>query len=89
MNILSYLDNFFIDTDECLDGIDKCHTDAECSDTDGSYLCVCHDGYAGDGYNCTGTLDLPVDIIQVNTVCMYPNYSYRFVINDHFSECRY
>ena len=44
-----------IDTDECLDGIDKCHSDAECSDTYGSYLCVCHDGYAGDGYNCTGT----------------------------------
>ncbi|XP_041379141.1 epidermal growth factor-like protein 6 [Gigantopelta aegis] len=26
---------------------------ANCSNTDGSYICVCHNGYSGDGKTCT------------------------------------
>ena len=35
-----------------------CHTHANCTDTDGSYLCECHIGYTGDGYNCSGKLNV-------------------------------
>ena len=31
---------------------DKCHSDATCSDGDGSYTCTCNVGYTGDGFTC-------------------------------------
>ena len=43
-----------VDVDECLAGSDLCHSDANCTNTKGSYKCMCHHGYNGDGYNCTG-----------------------------------
>ena len=38
---------------ECQDG-NKCHPNATCSDTDGSFTCTCRDGAAGDGFTCEG-----------------------------------
>ena len=29
---------------------------AECTQTNGSYRCMCGYGYEGDGFNCTGEL---------------------------------
>ena len=37
---------------------DNCSANAECLDTDGSYECQCLSGYDGDGFNCTGELQL-------------------------------
>ena len=31
-----------------------CHDNATCTDDNGSYICVCKDGFTGDGFNCTG-----------------------------------
>lgn len=43
------------DVNECDEGTDDCHVDADCMDTIGSYLCTCSLGYSGDGIdNCTG-----------------------------------
>ncbi len=42
-----------LNVDECASGVAKCHGDARCSDTDGSYACVCLDGFTGDGFNCS------------------------------------
>ena len=42
------------DIDECALGIDVCSDDATCTDTEGSYECICHPGYTGNGINCTG-----------------------------------
>ena len=51
-----YMGNGFLckDVDECiLSGFHKCHDDANCIDTDGSYDCECKTGFHGDGYiNC-------------------------------------
>ena len=44
----------FLDVNECLAGSDLCHSNANCTNTKGSYNCTCHHGYRGDGYNCTG-----------------------------------
>ena len=33
---------------------DGCHDNATCTDDNGSYTCVCKDGFTGDGFNCTG-----------------------------------
>ena len=41
----------FIDIDECLSN--PCHTNASCTDTEGSFHCQCNPGFSGDGIsNC-------------------------------------
>ena len=32
----------------------NCHTDANCTNTKGSFLCTCLNGYSGNGVNCLG-----------------------------------
>ena len=40
---------------ECDEGIDDCHENADCYDTVGNFTCMCSPGYSGDGVeNCTG-----------------------------------
>ncbi|XP_020511653.1 nidogen-1-like [Labrus bergylta] len=41
------------DVDECEH--DRCHRDAACSNTEGSFSCQCHPGYHGDGFQCSPT----------------------------------
>ena len=43
----------FLDIDEC-SGDNDCHDDANCTDTVGSYICSCNEGYTGNGINCDG-----------------------------------
>ena len=42
------------DIDECAAGMDDCHEEASCMDTDGGYTCTCNTGYTGDGQECSG-----------------------------------
>ena len=37
------------DIDECKIGIDLCHDNATCSNTNGSYTCQCKSGFSGNG----------------------------------------
>lgn len=43
-----------VDIDEC--GADEfvCDVNANCSNTDGSYNCICKPGFTGNGTSCTG-----------------------------------
>ena len=34
--------------------MEMCSSDADCVNTDGSFECVCDDGFDGDGFTCTG-----------------------------------
>ena len=46
---------FSTDIDECTDpSRNNCSTNANCTDTIGSYDCTCHVGYSGNGYTCDG-----------------------------------
>ncbi len=42
------------DIDECSIGIDNCDVNAQCSNTPGSFTCLCKPGYTGVGFNCFG-----------------------------------
>ena len=42
----------FTDIDECSNGDDKCHPEADCANTLGSYNCSCDLGFEGDGFDC-------------------------------------
>lgn len=41
------------DVDECSTGIHSCSENAECTNTEGGYICTCNANYTGDGNNCT------------------------------------
>ncbi|XP_070683739.1 nidogen-1-like [Pempheris klunzingeri] len=41
------------DVDECQQ--ERCHRDASCSNTQGSYTCQCRPGFHGDGFQCSPT----------------------------------
>ena len=43
------------DVNEC-DREADCDTNAECTDTEGSYECHCNHGYSGDGFACTSVI---------------------------------
>ena len=49
-HIIYYYVCFHTDIDECTLGDDSCVQDAECVDNEGSYTCVCYNGYSGDGF---------------------------------------
>ena len=42
------------DIDECAEGSHTCDALASCTDTLGSYTCVCSSGYTGNGETCSG-----------------------------------
>ena len=46
---------FSTDIDECADSSkNNCSSNANCTDTIGSYDCTCQIGYSGNGYICDG-----------------------------------
>ena len=52
----TYVDRCIIsllDIDECTSDF-PCDISANCTNTDGSYICMCNEGYGGSGITCTG-----------------------------------
>lgn len=49
-----------LDIDECAEMTDNCHreSNATCTDTAGSFICNCSEGFNGTGTFCTGKCDL-------------------------------
>ena len=47
---------FYIDINECVQQTHTCDINATCQDTEGSFLCSCNVGFAGNGNNCSGKL---------------------------------
>ena len=43
---------FFADIDECVKNLDNCDINAQCKNTDGSFVCMCNTGYSGNGLTC-------------------------------------
>lgn len=54
MYINTVLNIVFLDIEECKKDLDNCHTDANCTNTYGSFYCACQLGYTGDGVSCVG-----------------------------------
>ena len=52
-NILA-INFLFTDVNECSNGNHVCHVNSNCNNTNGSHICTCKEGYAGDGQSCQG-----------------------------------
>ena len=42
------------DIDECIEETDNCDDNAACTNTDGTFTCLCEPGFSGDGLQCDG-----------------------------------
>ncbi|KAK3088685.1 hypothetical protein FSP39_022382 [Pinctada imbricata] len=62
-----------LDIDECRLGIAECHPNATCHNQEGSYNCVCNQGYVGDGKTCIKTCYHPCG--QHGMCSGFPNYT--------------
>lgn len=49
--------HLYLDLNECVQFLNICHQNANCTNNEGSYSCKCLQGYSGDGIlNCSGKL---------------------------------
>ena len=48
------------DINECMVNTDGCDTNADCTNTIGSYTCACNQGYNGNGLTC---IDMQYNIL--------------------------
>ena len=56
--VIEYCEYLFIyisDIDECSAESSPCDENAECTNSDGSFSCLCKQGFTGDGKTCQGT----------------------------------
>lgn len=53
-----------LDFDECLTEPGPCGDNANCNNTDGSYICSCKKGFTGDGITCEGRRGVIIFIKQ-------------------------
>ena len=42
------------DKDECIGNNHNCDPNSTCQNTEGSYKCICNEGYTADGHTCQG-----------------------------------
>lgn len=70
----------YSDVDECLTSKDNCHTNASCSNSEGSYGCQCVPGFTGDGFTCSSNKYNKVPWFQHHTDLFFSRYwwMYRF-----------
>ena len=71
------------DIDECAEKRDDCHTNATCSDVEGSFTCTCDSGYTGNGTHC-GDIDectAPSHNCAINSTCTNNNGSFSCACN--------
>ena len=88
----------FADVDECSRGLDNCGSNSECSNTIGSFSCICNHGFTGDGVTCGGRhcnlVIMGNSILQsAITSCSFLHFLYFFVDIDECSlsidNCRH
>ena len=47
---------YHTDIDECTEETDNCDDNGICTNTEGSFTCLCDPGFSGDGVQCEGKI---------------------------------
>lgn len=56
-----------------------------CTNTDGSYVCRCKRGYSGDGKNCTGKIQINMQLFSILCfIILFPIFSFAFPMSQIF-----
>ena len=76
------------DINECKTGATECHENAECSNTDVGFLCVCVAGFTGNGTHCDG-MHLHGVIFSVYYPYYYVHYAFPEVVGSIKSALRF
>ncbi|XP_072042803.1 uncharacterized protein [Amphiura filiformis] len=73
------------DVDECLSN--NCHTNALCTNTDGSFTCKCNTGYSGNGITCNDVDECSsgTDDCDTNAFCTNTDGSFTCTCNPGYS----
>jgi hypothetical protein len=79
------------DIDECECGLDDCDENANCTNTEGSYICTCREGYCGNGRNCTvSDTSMGIRLVDGNEtsglVEVLRNCEWRSVCDDFWTD---
>ena len=66
--------------DECRTSVNDCSENANCSNTEGSYDCACHDGFIGNGIICLSRS------IKISNFTVVIKFSLLFNVDN--TDCR-
>ena len=69
-----------------------CDANANCENTDGSYICQCHTGYTGDGAVCSGRSINNRDGVNRDLKCTFSTLVYSLaviILAMHNCPCHY
>ncbi|XP_067048025.1 uncharacterized protein [Acropora muricata] len=73
------------DIDECTASPSACHSDAQCSNTIGSYRCTCNPGHTGNGKTCSDIDECSIaNECHQNATCHNTKGSYNCTCNGGF-----
>ena len=56
------------DIDECATNNGGCIAEANCTNTEGNFVCTCPPGYTGDGFTCTGKQKTSCNVVPESKV---------------------
>ena len=77
-----------LDVNECVSGGHNCHIHATCSNTIGSFDCMCNTGYRGNGLTCNGRYYTFIRSKSSKTrdFCVFLEYqqTYHYVFQNSF-----
>ncbi|XP_065054879.1 fibrillin-2-like isoform X2 [Rhopilema esculentum] len=73
--------------DECTRGLHRCSSNAFCTNTVGSYRCICKSSYTGNGYSCIGVNEClqGTHRCSTNATCINTDLWYRCTCNSGYT----